>query len=1149
MRVQQKLWGTILFLVLLFIPSLAQEARAEAAQVSGLVWLEKTVDGAYSNESPFSGAKVTLEQRGEDGALLALASVTTEKDGRFDFSVSAPGEYRLRIELPEDYLFTLHGAASSALPAQGNQSATPFFTLTGGQYAVKNIGVTRSTSYISLVAFEDENANGGRMQSEPLLKDVLVELLYEYEGETYVIASDVTDRKGEASIRRLSPGTYRIRATLPGSFVPGPLGQKVNSFYNCIIAGEGSTGLSAPFTLEPKSSLGMGIGAVKTGSVEGKLWFDENYNGVWDANERGLTEASVLLHSDSLGLTRETRADESGGYAFTGLQPGAYRLEIRLPDGMIFTYPGHSLLSEIAASGTLNVTVQVDTNTALGAIGAMPAAALYLSFYQDLNLNGQWDEGENALPGAAVAILQGGAQVDSALSDENGGLRFSTLRGGEAQLVCALPEGYIFAPGDDSPFFSGAAASANEAVIAVEGTEGLYTIGVTMPAAISGQLFEDPANTGVYQAGYALLAGFTVQAVNESGQIALETLTDEAGRYTLAPLLPGEYTVRFLLDDPYIAAPYAAGRSETANHILAQTPEYGETETVSLAPGQTAEGLDGGVFRAGVIDGSVLLSGGQGGMAGVVVTLLDEYGAPFSDYSYGETDENGYFSIKGALPGTYSLLYTLPADSAFTLPMTEQAEYQSDPLVIGSGSEIHMPALEGVYTATLSGWVTGGGRPISAHVTLRAQNLGTVYETETLPDGQYVLSGLRPDSYELTVTLPEGYIFGEAEGSPLPAAPVHQASGIIAFAMGEARLDANINAALPASLSGVIYYDANLSATLDEGEAGAEARVFSLWRGDTEAAAVTTDADGAFTIEQLVPGEYVLRISLEDNEVLVGSAAQEDGEWLIPVTLEDGMHYTGLTVPLLCYASISGQVWSLDGTLNGVEGIPVTLLDADGAAVGAGAANAQGAFAFDRLLPGEYSLSAALPEGYLFAREQDAVERESCVISLADGTPHSIPFRVEMGDDLSGKDIGMGAMGAIGDHAWLDENGNGMQDLGEPDMPGILIELYQHGEFIASTTTDVYGRYSLSGLYPGEYEMRVTMHAELKATLHQTEFPLVASILPESDETTVTVTGVIVPSGGRALHYDLGFQLRKKGVYPAAMDGIPTKDWRPYSER
>ena len=116
-------------------------------------------------------------------------------------------------------------------------------------------------------------------------------------------------------------------------------------------------------------------------------------------------------------------------------------------------------------------------------------------------------------------------------------------------------------------------------------------------------------------------------------------------------------------------------------------------------------------------------------------------------------------------------------------------------------------------------------------------------------------------------------------------------------------------------------------------------------------------------------------------------------------------------------------------------------------------------------------------------------------------------------------------------------------------IPGIKIELYQHGEKITETVTNEYGKYLISDIYPGEYEMRVTMHKELKATVRQTDFPLVASILPQEKGTTVTVSSVIVPSGGRNLHCDLGFQLRKKGVYPDAMNEIPVKDWRPYSER
>ena len=37
-----------------------------------------------------------------------------------------------------------------------------------------------------------------------------------------------------------------------------------------------------------------------------------------------------------------------------------------------------------------------------------------------------------------------------------------------------------------------------------------------------------------------------------------------------------------------------------------------------------------------------------------------------------------------------------------------------------------------------------------------------------------------------------------------------------------------------------------------------------------------------------------------------------------------------------------------------------------------------------------------------------------------------------MGEFKTNQDIGMGAMGQLGDFAWLDLDGDGMQDEGEP---------------------------------------------------------------------------------------------------------------------
>ena len=1157
MRVRQKHWGIFLLLAVLLLSLYLPAGLAEGGQVRGMVWMEKTVDGVIgSGEGGQSGVLVTLEKQTDSGKAQEAGSAVTDKTGDFLFASLEPGVYRLRVEAGSGVRFTQHGLDSAVLPALGGTSYTPWFSLEEGKMLQKNAGLTKTYCSVNVVAFEDVNANGGRMQTEPLVRGVQTEVIYEYEGETYTVAADITDRQGQVLIRDLSPGTYRLRVVLPEHYVAGPIGQKINTFYNCIWPNEDNTGISEPFTMAAKDSAGLGVGMVRTGSLEGKIWFDANYNGKWDKDEAGLTDAVITLDSMMLGLKRTTQADERGVYSFQGLQPGDYRLEFALPEGMIFTYPGASLLSETASKAGVNVSVQVDVTTSVGSVGAMPAAGMSLLLYEDANLNGVRDDGELPLTGASVSAAQGGKTVEKAVSDENGLAVFNALRGGETTLNVQLPEGWLFSSDAEGLFdISGAQAQA-QTVVTLDGTQpdAAYSAAVTAAASVSGVLFEDADNSGLFKPDSRLLSGYTVQAVNEDGVLA-EAVTDENGAYTLSPLLSGDYTVRFLLDDTYVASPYAAEKAERANHIMSQTPEYGETEAVSLAPGQALTGMDGSVFRAGVVDGYVYLDEAyvpaNTGMRGVTATLLAEDGQDVPDFSYGITDETGAFFIKGVLPGTYRVVYTLPDNGRLTDPDTQEKHWLSEPFTIESGSQIHLPALHGMFTSSIAGTIVHDDEKnpdFSALISLHGHHVSQAYEIRTEADGVYSFQNLLPDTYTMTVTLPQGLVFGPLEGSLIPAASSSRASCEITLAMGEDLTNADIFAAVPVSVFGVIYYDNNMSGLQDEDEYGAEERAMSLWENGQVIQSFVTDDSGSFFFGNLIPGVYELHIAMDENEQIQDQeeAVQAGDEWVLPMNLTQN---TPLVLPVVRFGSVSGEIWSLDGTVNGVGEIPVSLLDEKGEVIATTRTDSEGAFYFGRLMPGEYSLSAELPQNYMFARAQDTTNRDSYIQSQPDGALTSASFSVAMGDDISGIDIGMGTLGAIGDRAWLDVNGNGMQDMDEPSMPGIEIALYQYGELIASTTTDVYGRYKLENLYPGEYEMRVTMHAELKATVHQTEFPLVGSILPESKDVTVSVEGVTVPSGGANLHCDLGFQLRKKGVYPDAMKDIPTKDWRPYSER
>lgn len=1156
MRTLQKNWW--LFLLLLFLaPALfSSSARAEGAQVSGCVYYDKNNNGVMDEKEPaIPYSKVILQQRLPNGDTADLASKTVGADGAFAFAVNQAGEYRLRVELPYEYFFTRHGEGSAVLPCVKNKGFSPFITLADGSAEIMNAGGTKSNVIISLLAFEDVNANGGRSTTEPLLKGVTAELLYSYNGETYTVTQATSDKTGVMLFRDLSAADYQLKITLPGSYVVGPKGEKDNNWYNRIDAAEEGVGYSGILKMEGGHSLSIGVGAVKTGSLQGSMWYDENFNGLWDQGESPLANVPVTLSSDALTLTREAVTDEKGGYSFLGLQPGAYRVGVRLPDGLVFTYPGATAISTIGSYGEAAAYVEVERTTVVKDIGAMPAAQLKLKLIVDQNRDGIADESEPRVSGASVTVIQMGQEVETKKTDENGEVAFSALRSGEAVVSCALPDGYIFEINSvNSAFGIATQTAAREYARAVtmdEENGNLFegVVAVTVPAAIRGKLFEDPQNAGLYSEDCALLPGFTVQAVAADGSIMAQAVTGEDGRYQLYPLHYGDFTVRFLLNDPYVASP-----NNRDNAISTQSPAYGETGVIPLLPGQAADNVDGAVFRAGVVDGFIrnALSPNAGdGIRDVTVTLLDQSGAPVSEFSYGVTDGNGYFLIKGVLPGAYSVRYSLPDTAAFA--DSDLRETGSEAFSMTSGTEYRLPELSAIYTASVRGFV-GADAPAGARVTLQNALTGETREADVSPNsGEYSFVCLRPGDYTLSAELQAGYVFAPSDTSPFPPKAAEEASVAITLLPEEQRT-ADIRAALPADFSVSAFYDADRNGVRGRDDQPAEDRVMSLWLdGQAEAAAeIQTDGDGAAFAGHLVPGQYTLRVSLEENEVIpdglaaVGAVPENDGIWALPLTL-DGQ--SSLDLPIMRYASVLGEIWNLDGSKNNVGGIEVTLLDERGQAVSTVKADDQGAFGFTRLLPGKYSLSARLPKGFLFAKEQDTQDRPSLIQSLADGEAQSFPFTVPMGERVEGKDIGIGSIGRIGDKAWLDENGNGMQDIGEVGMPGILIELYRNGELAASVTTDLYGRYSLDDLYPGEYEMRVTMHKELKATKHQTAFPLVGSILPESNETSLTVSGVVVPSGGANLHCDLGFQLRKANEYPKIMDQIPQKDWTPYSER
>ncbi len=1169
MRITRRFITMLLFLLSLCLPVFC--ARAASGQISGYAWQAQSGDKTYDAEDhALTGVSVTL-CRAEDG--VEIAQQTVNRSGAYAFMGLDAGNYYLSVKLPTGYQFIEPcDGGSIMLPADGESSTSAVFALADNQVIDNaHIGASKSVGHLRVYAFVDKNANGGRSNAEDMLRGVQTELYYQYQGEWVMVASYTTDKDGCATYWSMTPGTYRMRVVLPNPYIIGPLGEKINAWYNCFPPCDSSDGWSEPFEVPKGNSINLGLGAVSTGSLSGSLWYDENADGKHDAAEHGYAGAVITLDSDEAGVHRSFESTDDGTFSFERLLAGTYTLTVTLPETAMFTLPGgDSLFSNgYAFCQSADIPITTGESTVLQSIGIMDATSLEIHFYHDLNADGTIDADDLPFSGAAAEILdEQDAVLLTAVSDGDGIARFPVVRGGDVRIRCTLPDGQVFTvEGAENDFVSLAAQSTITLThdLAHGAADTLYA-GVTLPAQISGMLFLDQNVSGVMDNGEQGLADITVQAVNMRGEVTAETVTDASGRYHFDSLLPASHAIRFLLQDAYVFVELSETGAETENHVILQTAEYGETAEVSLAPGQTAAHIDGGIFRSATVSGRVLLDSGipalplSGGLSGVCVTLLDEYGAPVSDTTTTYTDENGDYYLKGALPGTYSLEYTLPANTAFTVPMTESEVWYSEPFTLEAADDLTQSPLYAVPTGSLSGifyqdtdlnGTYDAGEPEIADITLTAHNmdLDITYEVRSLDNGQYIFDSLRPGAYTLSVALEDSMCLVTDASSPFTATPNSSARAELSIGAGDHQQYRNIAAAYTASLAGTLFMDSGNNNHLDEQDEGA-AQIPVTLKAVNNPLSYTflTDESGIFSLSAIAPGDYRLYVSLPTDCIPADGnpAVLTDGFWVSDVHIGSG-DQADLTYAILRYARAAGHVWSMDGSLTGVSNRAVTLYR-DGNALSTVTTDADGAFEFLQLKPGLYSFSCDLPDGnYRFARSVDTAVRVSLITAdqstITDQIGYSDAVEIPMGQDVDSCDFGIGALGKLGDTAWLDENGNGMQDEGELPVPGIEIALYQYGELIAEAATDQYGHYLFIDLYPGTYTVQVTMPKELKTTIHQTDYPLVASVLPESDELTVEAAGIIVPSNGRNLSCDFGFVLRTEGKYPEGMSTMLSSIW------
>jgi uncharacterized repeat protein (TIGR01451 family) len=416
---------------------------------------------------------------------------------------------------------------------------------------------------------------------------------------------------------------------------------------------------------------------LNAGGIAGLVWFDQNGNGVRDADELSNGIAGVQLQVlDASGVVLRTVTTGTGvgslqgSYSFAPLCGGTYTVRVvesTVPAGYVPSIEGTSP-DPSRNSGVSPTTVTIVWDPAVGRYSksfnvhfgftAGCSASLGDFVWDDRNQDGVQDADEPGLASVAVQLYLGGVLQASASTNGAGAYGFTGLCPGTYTVQVAAPAGMSASPVNGTGDAS-LDSDASGVAVTLEASENDPTIdfGFFTPCAgaVGDFVWLDSNRDGIQDAGEDGISNVTVELL-QGDTVVRSAVTDAGGAYGFGSLCPATYTVRVKADTlpvGVIASPVNAG-GDTATDSNAQSStvvlsSYGSTDT-SIDFGYNtpcAATIGDLVWHDANLNG--VQDSGELGIANVSVSLIRDGTTVAVD----TTDASGLYAFGGLCAGSY----------------------------------------------------------------------------------------------------------------------------------------------------------------------------------------------------------------------------------------------------------------------------------------------------------------------------------------------------------------------------------------------------------------------------------------------------------------------------------------------------------------
>ncbi len=774
-----------------------------------------------------------------------------------------------------------------------------------------------------------------------------------------------------------------------------------------------------------------------------------------------------------------------------------------------------STSSSVPDSTTTSTTSTAPTTT-------LPSVVLSLGdrVWLDINGNGQQDDGATGINGVTVSLVGAGADGTFGTADDtsattvtagDGNYEFGNLAPGPYRVVVGggLPGGLVNSADPDTGQSAPDGRSELALTASLTNQDFGYRPSVVANSSIGDTVYSDVNGNGQQDVGEPGLPGVTVTLMGPGADGVLGTaddtattdITDDDGTYLFDGLLGGDYKVSVdtaTLPAGSINTDDEDGNNNNVTTVLLGDDDDHRTADFGYAPPRASIGDT--VYAD--TNGNGTQDAGEPGIAGQTVVLT----LPGGDTRTATTDTNGMYLFTGLTDGTYTVtvvggiadVATNTGDpdggaaNTSTVTLADSVDdldqdfgYQPRVELGSIGDTIYLDrngngtqdagelGLPGV-TVTLTGPGADG-------------TLGTADDTITTEttdgDGSYLFVDLPAGDYRVLVT---GGVPSNLANTGDPDGGADSAS-LVSLARGEDDLDQDFGYDTEnAVLGDRVWWDLDRDGLQDAGEPGINgvevtARFAGddgvLGNGDDVLTTSTTSGNGDYLFENIPAGRYTVAVTggLPGGVVNTFDAdsgvVSPDGRstlTLVAVDLDQDFGYVGTgSIGDAVFLDVDG-----DGVVDPREGIAgvrvtVTYLGPDGVlgtaddVVFETVTDGNGLYRVGGLPAGGYVVrvdTADLPAGVLASVDPDGGADSVSSLTLAPG---------ESDDD---QDFGYVGTGSIGDTVYLDTDGDGIQDVGEPGIAGASVTLTAPGadgvfgtgdDVTQSTTTDVSGEVSV----------------------------------------------------------------------------------------